>query len=45
MAFGMGMGRGGGGGNKKVEQMDENYNFPVIALKALTDYQPQGLPV
>jgi hypothetical protein len=39
MAFGMGMGRGGGG-NKKAEQMDENYNFPVIALKALTDYQP-----
>ena len=38
MAFGMGMGRGGG--NKKAEQMDENYNFPVIALKALTDYQP-----
>ncbi len=42
MGFGMGMGRGGGGGNKKAEQMDENYNFPVIALKALTDYQPQN---
>jgi len=39
MAFGMGMGRGGG--MKKEEQMDENYNFPVIALKALTDYQPR----
>jgi hypothetical protein len=38
MAFGMGMGRGGG--NKNAEQMDANYNFPVIALKALTDYQP-----
>ena len=37
MAFGMGM----GGGTKKTEQMDENYNFPVIALKALTDYQPR----
>jgi hypothetical protein len=39
MAFGMGMGMGGG--MKKTEQMDENYNFPVIALKALTDYQPR----
>jgi DNA-directed RNA polymerase subunit RPC12/RpoP len=38
MAFGMGM---GGGGMRKAEQMDENYNFPVIALKALTDYQPR----
>ena len=37
----MGMGYGGGGGMKKTEQMDENYNFPVIALKALTDYQPK----
>jgi len=40
MAFGMGMGMGRGGGNKNAQQMDENYNFPVIALKALTDYQP-----
>ena len=40
MAFGMGMGRGGGG-NKNAQQMDANYNFPVIALKALTDYQPR----
>lgn len=39
MAFGMGMGRGGG--NRKAEQMDANYNFPVIALKAMTDYQPK----
>ena len=38
MAFGMGMGRGG---MRKTEQMDANYNFPVIALKALTDYQPR----
>jgi hypothetical protein len=38
MAFGMGMGRGG---MKKTEQMDANYNFPIIALKALTDYQPR----
>ena len=41
MAFGMGMGMGRGGrGN--AQQMDENYNFPVIVLKALTDYQPHG---
>ena len=36
-----GMGYGGGGGMRKTDQMDENYNFPVIALKALTDYQPK----
>ena len=39
MAWGMGMGYGGG--MKKTEQLDMNYNFPVIALKALTDYQPR----
>ena len=39
MAFGMGMGMGGG--MKKTEEIDENYNFPVIALKALSDYQPR----
>jgi len=38
-AFGMGMGYGGGLRNS--QQMDANYNFPVIALKALTDYQPR----
>jgi hypothetical protein len=38
MAFGMGMGYGGG--MRKTQQIDMNYNFPVIALKALTDYQP-----
>ena len=45
MAFnfgGMGMGMGyGGRGPRKSEQMDANYNFPVIALKALTAYQPR----
>jgi hypothetical protein len=41
MGFGMGMGMGRGGGMRKTQQMDENYNFPVIALKALTDYQPR----
>ena len=30
----------GGGGPKKAMEMDENYNFPIIALKALTTYQP-----
>jgi hypothetical protein len=37
MAFGMGMGRMGG--MKRTEHVDANYNFPVIALKALMDYQ------
>jgi hypothetical protein len=37
MFYGMGY----GGGMKKTDQIDENYNFPVIALKALTDYQPK----
>lgn len=40
MAWGMGMGYGGGG-SRRSEQLDANYNFPVIALKALTDYQPR----
>ena len=40
MLYGMGMGYGGG--MRKTEQMDENYNFPVIALKALTEYQPKN---
>ena len=39
-AFGMGMGYGGGG-MRKTDQMDANYNFPVVALKALTEYQPR----
>ena len=30
-----------GGGGRKTDQMDSNYNFPVIALKALTAYQPR----
>jgi Double zinc ribbon len=36
-----GMGMGYGGGMMKTEQMDANYNFPVVALKALTEYQPK----
>src|SRR3989449_2133787 len=37
----VGSGMGGGGGQKKAIQMDQNYNFPIIALKALTQYQPR----
>ncbi len=36
----MGGGLGGVGGMKKAVQMNENYNFPIVALKALTAYQP-----
>ncbi|HZW56878.1 MAG TPA: zinc ribbon domain-containing protein [Nitrososphaerales archaeon] len=37
---------GGGGmmnpqGTKRTFQLDANYNFPVVALKSLTDYQPK----
>lgn len=38
--FGMMGGMGGGGARRSVE-MDANYNFPVVALKALTTYQPR----
>jgi hypothetical protein len=31
----------GGGSTKRTYQMDANYNFPVVALKALTEYQPK----
>ena len=41
MMWGMGMGMGYGGGMRKAEQMDANYNFPVVALKALIEYQPK----
>lgn len=29
-----------GQGTKKTYELDNNYNFPVIGLKALTEYQP-----
>ncbi len=35
----MGGGMGGRGMTKAI-QMNENYNFPIVALKALTAYQP-----
>jgi hypothetical protein len=37
--FGMGMGMGGGS-VRKTYQLDQNYNFPVVAMKDLTMYQP-----
>jgi len=40
----LGMFMGGGmygGGARKSEEMDNNYDFPVVALKALTEYQPK----
>jgi zinc-ribbon domain len=36
-----GGGIGGGGNIRKNYTMDENYNYPIVALKALTEYQPQ----
>jgi hypothetical protein len=36
-----GGGFGGGQGNNKAYQMDNDYNYPVVALKALTEYQPK----
>lgn len=39
--MGGGGGFGGGQGNKRAYQMDNDYNFPIIALKALTEYQPK----
>ncbi len=39
MMYGMGMGMGGGGA-RKTYQLDENYNFPVVAMNDLTEYQP-----
>src|SRR5213594_3990998 len=30
----------GGGGQRRAIQMDDNYNFPIVALKALTMCQP-----
>lgn len=39
MMFGMGM--GGGGGMNKTHELDNNYSYPIVALKALTEYQPE----
>jgi zinc-ribbon domain len=37
----MGGGFGGGQGNRRAYQMDNDYNFPIVGLKALNDYQPK----
>jgi hypothetical protein len=34
-------GMGGGQGTRRAYQMDNDYDFPTIALKALTEYQPK----
>ncbi|HEY6283664.1 MAG TPA: zinc ribbon domain-containing protein [Nitrososphaerales archaeon] len=36
-----GGGFAGGQGNRRAYQMDNDYNFPIVALKALTEYQPK----
>jgi hypothetical protein len=36
-----GGGFAGGQGNRRAYEMDNNYNFPIIGLKALTEYQPR----
>jgi hypothetical protein len=33
---------GGRGNPTKTYQVDNNYNFPIVALKALTEYQPRS---
>ena len=38
--MGGGMMGGGGVSEKKTYQLDQNYNYPVVALKAFTQYQP-----
>lgn len=37
----MGGGFGGGQGNRRAYQMDNDYNYPIVALKALSEYQPK----
>jgi hypothetical protein len=34
-------GGGGGQGSRRAYQMDNDYNFPIVALKALNEYQPK----
>jgi hypothetical protein len=38
----MGGGYGQGGGMKKTYEMDNNYYFPIVAVKSLTEYQPKN---
>ena len=37
----MGGGMGGGQGQRRAYQLDNDYNYPVIGLKALSEYQPK----
>lgn len=32
---------GGGQGSRRAYQLDNDYNFPIVALKALNEYQPK----
>lgn len=32
---------GGQGGGRRTYELDSNYNFPVVASKSLTEYQPK----
>jgi len=36
------MGGYGQGGMRKTYEMDNNYNFPIVAVKSLTEYQPKN---
>jgi len=36
-----GGGFAGGQGNQRAYQIDNDYNFPIVSLKALTEYQPK----
>ncbi len=38
---GLGM-MGGGGGAKRSANLNANYNYPVVAVKGLSEYQPAG---
>jgi hypothetical protein len=37
------MGHSGGGSAGRAHQMNENHNYPVVALRALTEYQPHDI--
>ena len=39
MMFGMGFGMGGG--MTRSHELNNNYSYPIVALKALTEYQPR----
>lgn len=41
MVGGMVGGGFGGNGNLRAHTLDSNYNYPVVAVKALTQYQPR----